>query len=484
MEYATIGKNRQLFWDESIVDAEKTTAKLCLNHPQKREITIRHDEAWEGDCCAYHNFFRDGDIFRMYYLARDTTTEVVGIIQPGIICYAESKDGIHWKKPNLGIREFKGMDTADNNIILDLTDDLFDNFYVLKDENPDCPPDERYKGVAVSYLGAEKAGDEVLWCWTSADGINFKKAWIMTDDGHFDSLNIAFWDKNKGEYICYYRGYHFNDDGKQIRDIRYMTSKDFKNWGNAKLIEFDSDVEFQLYTNTVSPYYRAEGVYVGFPVRYNERTVWTENFDELCNANRRRKMVENISPRAGLALTDCLFMSTRDGENWHRFDEAFIDAGIERKQNWIYGDCYVAKGMIETPIDEEDSEDTEISIFVNDGHRSMRPTRLYRHTIRKDGFACYRAPYSGGDIVTKPFVLEGAELEINFGTSAAGHIVVSLLDEKGNKLEGYESCELVGNSTARKVKIAKREDMEKMVGKTVCLKFQMQDAAIYSFVIS
>ena len=479
-----IEKNKRiLFWDDYYIDSEKTTAQLCLNHPQKREIIIRHDEAWEGDCCAYHNFFRDGDIFRMYYLARDTKTEVIWPIQPGTICYAESKDGIHWKKPNLGIRNFAASGTADNNIILDLSDDMFDNFYVFKDENPACPPEEKYKGVAVSYLGVKEAGEEVLWCWTSADGINFKKAWIMTDDGHFDSLNIAFWDKSKGEYVCYFRGYHFNDEGKQIRDIRYMTSKDFKNWGNANLIEFDSDVEFQLYTNTVSEYYRADGIYVGFPVRYTERNVWTENFDELCNANRRKQMIAEKEPRAGLALTDGLFMSSHDGKNWHRFDEAFIDAGPERKQNWIYGDCYVARGMIETPIDEEDSEETEISLFVNDGHRSMRPTRLYRHTIRKDGFACYRAPYSGGDIVTKPFVLDGTELEINFATSAGGYIRISLLDENDEKIEGCETCDIIGNSTERKVKIADKEKLEKLIGKTVCLRFEMKDAMLYSFVI-
>ncbi|MBQ7097685.1 MAG: hypothetical protein IJN96_06365 [Clostridia bacterium] len=479
---ATIGKNKRIvLWDDYYIDSDKTTAKLCLNHPQKREIVMRHDEAWEGDCCAYHNFFRDGDIFRMYYLARDTKTEVIWPIQPGIVCYAESKDGIHWKKPSLGLRECEG--TTDNNIILDLSDDMFDNFYVFKDENPACPDDEKYKGIAVSYANFDEAIGEVLWCWTSADGIHFKKAWIITQSGHFDSLNIASWEEKKGEYICYIRDYHNNEEGKLTRDIRYITSKDFKNWTTPEMIEFDSDVEFQLYTNTISPYYRAEGVYVGFPVRYTERTVWTENFDELCNRERRRFMVEKEEPRSGLALTDALFMSSHDGKKWHRFDEAFADAGLERKYNWVYGDCYFGKGLLETAIDDEDSEETEISLFANDGHHSMRPTRLYRYTIRKDGFACYRAPYSGGNIVTKPFVFEGGELEMNFATSAGGYMRVSLLDEKGERLEGYETCDIIGNSMARKVKIADEENMEKLNGKIVRLKFEMRDAAVYSFII-
>ena len=481
MEALKILNKRQLLWNDIIADSEKTTAQLCLNHPQKREIIIRHDEAWEGDCCAYHNFFRDGDIFRMYYLARDTKTEVIWPIQPGTICYAESKDGIHWKKPSLGLREFEG--STDNNIILDLSDDMFDNFYVLKDENPACPPEEKYKGIAVSYLGVKEAGEEVLWCWTSADGINFKKAWVMTEDGHFDSLNIALWDETKQKYICFIRGYHNNEKGELIRDIRYITSKDFKNWSSPEFLDFGDSVDVQLYTNTISKYHRADGVYVGFPVRYTERIVWTENFDELCNAKGRKALIEKEEPRSGLALTDGLFMSSHDGRNWHRFDEAFIDPGYERKYNWIYGDCYVAKGMIETAVDEEDSEETELSVFVNDGHHSGRATRLYRHTIRKDGFACYRAPYRGGDIVTKPFVFEGTELEINFETSAGGYIRISLLDENGEKIEGCETCDIIGNSTERKVKIADKEKLEKLIGRIVRLKFEMIDSALYSFVI-
>ena len=299
---------------------------------------------------------------------------------------------------------------------------------------------------------------------------------------HYISIkgNIALWDGKKEEYICYIRGYHNNEEGKLVRDIRYMTSKDFKNWSSPEFVEFNSDVEFQLYTNTISPYYRAEGVYVGFPVRYTERTVWTENFDELCNAANRKVLVEKEEPRSGLALTDALFMSSHDGKKWHRFDEAFIDAGPERKYNWIYGDCYFGKGLIETLVDEEDSEETELSLFCNDGHHSMRPTRLYRYTIRKDGFACYRAPYSGGDVVTKPFIYEGGGLEINFATSAGGYMRISILDEKGEKFEGCETCDIIGNSTARKVKIA---NTEKLKGKAVRLKFEMRDSAIYSFII-
>jgi hypothetical protein len=62
----------------------------------------------------------------------------------------------------------------------------------------------------------------------------------------------------------------------------------------------------------VQPYYRADHVYVGFPSRYVEKKAWTPNFDQLPGVERRRQRMA-VSPRYGLTVTDCVFMSSRDG---------------------------------------------------------------------------------------------------------------------------------------------------------------------------
>lgn len=480
MEFINIYNKRMLLWDKYAVDEEKTTAILTLNHPTKKEIVIYHDEPWEGDCCCYHNIFRDGNIYRMYYLARDSKTPVVGIICPGVVCYAESRDGIHWKKPSLGICEHGG--TSENNIILDGNTDLFDNFYVLKDDNPDCLEGEQYKGVAVSYKDAKKSGDETLWCYTSSDGIHFQKAWEMTKDGHFDSLNIALWDSFQNQYVCYMRGYHENKEGKLTRDIGRITSKDFKIWSKPELLDFQDAEDVQLYTNCISKYYRGENMYVGFPTRYTEREEWTENYDQLCGAAARKALIEREEPRSGLALTDCLFMTSHDGKVWHRFDEAFLTAGPERKHNWIYGDCYVAAGMFEVEGMGED-EPNELSLYVNDGHHSQKPTRLYRYSMRIDGFASYTAPYRGANVVTKPFLLQGENLEFNFKTSAGGGIYVRLLDEQGEPIPGYETCEIFGDALNRKIIFPNYKNLNELIGKKIRIEFVMRDASLYSFIV-
>ena len=81
------------------------------------------------------------------------------LITDGIrVCYAESKDGINWVKPRLGLREYAG--SKENNIILDKTDSGFDNFFVMRDIQSVMSPDDYTKhsrvgrGVVLSALTA------------------------------------------------------------------------------------------------------------------------------------------------------------------------------------------------------------------------------------------------------------------------------------------------------------------------------------------
>jgi hypothetical protein len=60
---------------------------------------------------------------------------------PGPLCYAESEDGIHWKKPNLGQLLFKG---SHNNNALSLPSALTGDACVIRDES-DPDPARRYK---------------------------------------------------------------------------------------------------------------------------------------------------------------------------------------------------------------------------------------------------------------------------------------------------------------------------------------------------
>jgi hypothetical protein len=51
-----------------------------------------------------------------------------------------------------------------------------------------------------------------------------------------------------------------------------------------------------------------------------------------------------ISLRYGTALTEGLFMASRDGINFKRWNDAFIRPGIEREGTWNYGQQYLGWG--------------------------------------------------------------------------------------------------------------------------------------------
>ena len=115
-----IGSQRELFIDSVLVEKLTGEAELRLHHPERREIALVHDAPWEGSGCGYHTVFKDGDIYRMYYKAWQIDLDG-DVSNPVVICYAESEDGVHWCKPELGLVAFNG--STQNNIILDKVHD-------------------------------------------------------------------------------------------------------------------------------------------------------------------------------------------------------------------------------------------------------------------------------------------------------------------------------------------------------------------------
>lgn len=464
-----IGENRELFADHELIDMKRTTAREVLHHPVRRECVMTNNAPWEADGWVYYTLIQEKDKIRMYYLCMPMYNREHTKHDPPFhhICYAESTDGVHWNKPDLGICEIDG--SVHNNVIV--LSETMDAFHVFLDKNPACPENERYKAV----LTRPK---HQLWCMLSADGIHFTMGWMISDNGAFDSHNTAFWDEQKGKYVCYMRDFHDGQNGERIRDIRRMESLDFHTWSQPERISYtESPYDFHMYTNGVQPYFRAPQLYVAFPARYTERKEWTNNYDALCGAEHRKWRMQ-FHPRYGLAVTDGLFMISRDGKQFCRWNEAFLRPGPESPKRWVYGDGYAAYGLIMTDTGVE-GEDQELSLYATANDWSDTPVQLFRYTLRLDGFVSRSADYSGGTVVTKPLCFTGNSLNINFATSAAGSLRVKIADESGCPLAGYDSGELFGDTVQRYVKFDK--PLSALAGRTVRLCFELRDADIYAF---
>lgn len=478
-----IGNRREVLWDNTLINEEKSTAVLKLHRPEKKELMFTFDRFREPLHVSYPHCIFWNSQYYMYYISGVNVSDGVHLTAHVLT----SEDFKNWNRPDAGICEYNG--NTDNNIILmEHVDGNIklncDNMFVFVDENPGCPDDEKIKATLMcSDVTKSFPEDRELWLYASGDGIHFEKKFRMMsgadeNGGIFDSLNIMWFDSEESVYKAYVRGLH-----EGIRDVRYVESKDLKTWTVPKLISFGDGKDIPLYTNQVQRYFRAPHMYIGMPTRYVERTAWTPNFEQLGgteNVRRRKQIIKDSEPRSGLAVTDCVFMSSRDGLVWNRFDEMFMGPGLEHRRNWYYGDSsYPMYNILETPC-EAPSEATELSLFMHEGHRTGEGAFLYRYALRLDGFASYHSDFKESVLTTKTVVFDGKTMHINFETSAIGYVYVDILDKDGTVLA--ESCELFGNTTDRIVYFGDTSDVSAFAGKEIVLRFRMSDADLYSFV--
>ncbi len=474
-----ISSRRELFVENTLIEQLSGGAQQRLHHPVPQEISLHHDEPWEGTGSGYHSIFKDGDLYRMYYKAWHIEVsggKVSTDSHPLYCCYAESKDGIHWEKPELGLHEFQG--SKKNNIVIaseklgSLNVDA-GHPSVFKDENPKATDDARYKAFVRS---SEPNG---LIPFKSPDGIHWSPmtdAPILQGLGAFDSQNLAFWDPNIGQYRAYWR--IFTDN---IRAIRTATSDDFVHWGPHTDLTYEDSPNEHLYTNQIKPYHRAPHMLLGFPARYVDRG-WAESTKMLPDLSDREARAKG-SERYGTAITETLFMASRDGHLFKRWNEAFMHPGIERTGTWHYGQQYVGWHLVETQSALPGAPN-DLSLYSLESYWHGKGNVLRRFTLRLDGFVSVYAPMSGGELVTKPIVFSGKSLHLNFASSAAGQIKVEVQTLDGKAIEGYaldECHDIFGDTVDRPVSWKNGADLSQLAGKAVRLRFALNDAHLYAY---
>jgi len=99
-----------------------------------------------------------------------------------------------------------------------------------------------------------------------------------------------------------------------------------------------------------------------------------------------------------------------------------------------------------------------------------------------DGFVSINAKKQG-QFVTHPIIFDGNNLVLNYSTSAAGFIKVEIQDIDGKPIKNYsinDCVEIYGDSIEEKVRWNNGDDVSKLKGKPVRLRFVMNDADLYS----
>lgn len=466
-----LANQRELFVDQAVIDAVQGV-EVRLGSPIPAGVVMTFDRPWEGRFCTFVSVLRDGAKFRMYYRGVGD-----GGPKTEITCYAESDDGITWRKPNLGLVERNG--SRENNVILDYTPKrTTHNFSVLIDDRPGVPAAERYKAVGggLTTSAETKATGAVrgLYRLVSADGIHWREVPDQKPlfTGYaLDTQNVLTWVPAENCYAIYLRVWEGDEPGKLkwkgIRQIARSTSKDFVSWTTPEVMLTGDSPSENLYTNATHPYFRAPQIMIAMPFRFaEERRLLAD--DEL--------KALDVHPSMWKGVSDAVFMTSRGGNRYDRtFRESFVRPGPDRS-NWAARSNIPALGVVRTGP-------AEMSMYLTCGYGTPQ-VRLERRTLRLDGFASLHGRFAGGHAITKPLVLEGKALKVNFATSSIGSVTFVVLDENGRELPGFgaaEAVELAGDDIDRPVTWKSGRSIAELSGKTVRLKISVRDADVYSF---
>lgn len=446
-----VGSRRQLLLDESWFD-HSDNLELTLHRPTPGETIIQCDRPWEGKSLHYTTVLEEGGRFRMWYRVSIGDPRVDAPEDTVLTCYAESRDGIIWEKPDLGRYEFEG--STQNNILGPPED--FTNISVLLDPNQEEGSKTRYKMISrVHGISGYVSADGIAWDPVATNP--------LLSNGPFDSHNILLWDDERERYVIYLRGVDPSVPGPfkgGRRAIRRSESSDFLHWTEPKLV-FTADEQdppdFHLYTNAAVKYSRAASAFFMFPmILYTDRSY-------------------PGAPYPG--LSDVRFAYSRDGIQWERnYREPFLTPGPDER-NWLDRNPIVGQGLIQTGPGE-------LSLYFSDLYRE-RESRIRRCTLRADGFVSVDGPYEGwGEFTTRPLLFQGKELELNYKTSGGGAIQVEIRNEQGETLDGFqlEDClPLAGDRIDGVVQWKSGADLSGLSGKPVRLRVRLRDASIYAF---
>lgn len=238
-----------------------------------RKWEVRYDN-------SYPNVIFDSEAkcYRLYYtlIVKDAVSEATSLEQratqdyhplPGRIvglAYAESSDGVHWEKPNLGLVEFEG--SKENNLLM-----LYAHGTGVFLDEQELDPNRRYKLVTRMDYPGTRGNMAVSF---SRDGIHWQTpiAWPKHNP-QADSHNFVFRDPADN---CFKLITRIWKNGLRISAL--CESSDFIHWSEPREILRGSGFHRQVYSMPVLCY---EGLYLGLPSMYHEGDRESEDFDTV-----------------------------------------------------------------------------------------------------------------------------------------------------------------------------------------------------------
>lgn len=455
--FLAVGSEKQLFIDRLFFETSRDiTLKV---HPARKthERNVQGDRPWESVTLGWFSVMDDAGRYRMWYECYDAD----GWVGPDdtSFCHAESDDGIHWTKPDLGLFTYQG--SKQNNILFRMIGpkgghSRVHGANVFKDSA--ASPDARYKAISQGIWPAFSPPHRITGMY-SADGISWRRYPKPICDQFADSQYTGLWDDRLGKYVIYGRV------GGRGRSLGRSESDNFDHFGNLqRVLQTDDDdpPESDLYNSAAMKYPYAANVYLMFPSLFQHKP----------------------------QTLDIRLAVSRDGIHWTRPQRVpFI--GLGKKGDFDGGSLYMGQGLIRkgnelwqyfsgsaTRHDEDQ--------FENRNKPDL--ARVYSRVVsRLDGFVSAEAPQSGGAFTTPLMTFTGQVLTLNAQVRPGGSLRVGLLDEKGAPVKGrsIEDCTTItGDHVRALVGWKTGHDLSPLVGKPTRMHVEMSNTSLYAFQFS
>lgn len=459
-----LGNRRHVFIDGAILDRCQGLS-FVVHPPARREVTdFVCDRPWEAtprfgsgipDICSMVD---EGGRLLLFY-----TNGGMWGGRRHAVCRAESRDGLHWTKPELGLHAWDG--SLRTNIVLRQAC----QGTVFLDDNPRTLRSERFRFVAWCM-------ERGFYVFSSPDGIQWRRNETLALPFDPDGSTEAFWDDQAGGYRAFFRTLALVDGAWERGVVQARVPSLLDPWPFRQAAhpqwhvftlpkptpeEFPAiDCGGQVYRFKGTKYAHAPDVYLAFPWRHLGR--------------------ENIRPGSFL-------MVSRDAENWTRYEPPYYFPS-----GWELDGRQVLEGLSEQGLVRRGDELWQYmtvrftehggALYGGQEHEGSGYDRLVRLTQRLDGFVSLHAGPAGGWAETRPLLFDGSQLEINADVSS--ELRAALLDADGKPLPGLEVAACVpirGDSVRHVLQWKGTPGLKSFAGRIVRLRLEARDADVYAF---
>jgi hypothetical protein len=499
LPFLHIGTEKQLFLDNFILDHLDGVMRVFPTaYRPERPVLEVGDLPWENfftptPTAAIHD--PDDGKFKLWYV-QSLTGDPFNTGQ--VLCYAESRDCLHWEKP-LSDACLPYEQYRETNIV---ARDTAAVTVVLNHDRGD--PARKFLMLSCPYGRARAQGHRIMsTVAASPDGLRWTTISEDSSLRHQHEQRII-WDEAIRKWVGYSQYSHHWDPRHHKRQIGRQESDDFIHWSPKEVVlsaDWDPMLPPHLEFHEMSAR-KVGGLYIGIAGEFLAEPFWCVRD----GANWR----DQAHVRMGLYCS-------RDGRRWQRVGgpEAWaanrgpgsIDYGYAcctaagqlehdgkcfipylagpTKQHWYSSPSPPAPSpIVPTAAFAEARREWETLTERQAAYPGRRAVGML--ILREDGWAALEPSYEDGRVYTRQFVFEGDALRIS-ADCIGGNVTAEILDPYFEPYPGFSEaeCEPVAAAEPGRIWHGVRwrgdADLRRLWNMPCRLRFHLRQASLYAF---